>query len=268
MRFSLSIGQVLAIVGCVCLAVSAGAARKPKGESKPVVADDVVCDACIGPGEISPGTVGIPELDQGFLDLVDGGINDNATAINENDAAIQANSDAIASAAAPAGAFVKANGQTIGIFLQAQASGPPLQQSWLWVLSDTGYMFAVAPFSISPLTGRTGAAGELYQDFVRFDGPNCTGQAYSTALRPDKQAQFYSGYVFTSFDLNDPSPVYYSPTGSPVLTNVPVQSSRRDTGCISAVGIEVATVAILPNDPTITGVPSQRNLDAPITLGR
>ncbi len=160
--------------------------------------------------------------------------------------------------------MVKANGQPIGVFLNNDAGGPlPFESARFWVLSDTGYMFAM-----SPATAAGRSAGQLYNQRVRFSDPGCLGQAYVEALRPDRQAQFYSGFVFTSEDPNDPTPTYYSPTQSPVVADASIASVRSETGCEVSIGTITFAVAVLPNDPLITGVPNQRILGEPITLGR
>ena len=265
MRFSLSIGQVLAIVGCVCLAVSAGAARKPKGESKPVVANDVVCDACIGPGEISPGTVGIAELDQGFSDLVDAAVND----IDANTVAIQDNANTIAAVATVAVPRVKANGQDIGTFLNIAHDNDPenLFRRPFWALSDTGYVFRVSASDTF-----SGPAGELQRRLLWFETPNCSGSAYVAATRdPDfpLTAHYRSGAVFASEDLNDNPGVYYTPKGSAPVS-VTLQSQTSTSAGITFCNAQTETVdafVVVPNDPLVTDVPNQRFFDPPITLG-
>lgn len=204
------------------------------------------------------------------IDANNQSITANSASVAINEAAIQANSDEIAIVAARGPAMVKANGQVIGTFLQAtNFVGPwPLAAQRIWILSDTGYMFGVTPWrnlSVNP----TVEAGTLAVERVRFDGPNCTGQAYMVAASPDAQAQFFSGYVFASEDINNPTPVFYSPVGSTVVENVPFQSNTSSGGgCEGFPGTLDFAVAVLPNDPLITGVPNQRILGAPITLGR
>ena len=205
------------------------------------------------------------------IDANNQSITANSASIAINQAAIQTNSDEIAIVAARGPAMVKANGQVIGTFLQASGATSPwfLSASHIFMLSDTGYMFGVSPWSAPRSNNTDIEAGDLVVHRVRFDGPNCTGQAYMVAVQPDAQAQFFSGYVFTSEHIDNPTPVFYSPVGSTVVANVPIQSSTDNGGvCGNGVGTLDFAVAVFPNDPLITGVPSQRNLGAPITLGR
>jgi hypothetical protein len=156
---------------------------------------------------------------------------------------------------------VLANGTSIGAFLQS--NGNLFVGGEFWALSDTGYLFNVTPFSIT-----TRVAGDLKGERIGFTGPNCTGRSFAITSGLERQAQFFSGYVFVSEDPSDPNPAYYSPANSRTVIDVLQESVSRPIGCQPTVGVITFGVEVFQNVQLITGVANQRNLGGPITLGR
>ena len=191
----------------------------------------------------------------------------NSASIATNQAAIQANSDSIAAIPTFAVPVVQANGQTIGSFLYSyQGAGLVFNTSFLWVLSDTGYAFAITPIADPPNTSSTGIPGEYMRHRIHFSTVNCSGSAYVGVVDPGRTALYVSGAVFASEDGSDPTGVYYSPKGSTPMSGIVLQSSIRETGCLAEASAISSVIEIFSNDPLITGVPTNRNFDPPITL--
>ena len=202
------------------------------------------------------------EVNQNFSTL-ETAVNDNATAIADGEAAILANTQALGAVAAVTIPRVKANGQDIGAFLNATHDNDPknLFRRQFWALSDTGYLFSVSASDTS-----IGPAGVLLRRLIWFSTPNCSGVAYVPATRDldfPLTAHYRSGAVFASEQLNDNPGVYYTPKDSEPIS-ITLQS-QISSGC-NAQTESVEAFEVFPNDPQITGVPTQRNFNPPITL--
>jgi len=196
-----------------------------------------------------------------------------AAEVNANfstlETAVNTNATAISTVAAITIPRVKANGQDIGAFLTSSHDDDPknLFRRRFWALSDTGYVFSIYASNTS-----SGPAGELLRRLLWFETPDCSGPAYVAAtLAPDfpLSAHFVSGAVFVSLDENDNPGVYYTPKGSAPNTVV-LQSQTSTSGGVTICNAKTEAVdafLVIPNDPFITGVPSQRVFAPPITLG-
>ena len=173
--------------------------------------------------------------------------------------------------------YVHANGATVGIFLSAAVLGSasetnaPLifNTNWWYVLSDTGYVFAITPADRSSFFNGRDVPGEQSAfDELWFDGPDCSGQAYVFVDDGPRQAMAYQGWVATSLDVNDPIPLYYVAKGSTPVTGI-VAPSRREAGGCEPVPLDSTLYPVVPaypNDQLITGVPDGRVLAAPVSL--
>ena len=202
-----------------------------------------------------------------------------AAEVNANFSELEsaANQNALDIQAIPAGPaiFVKSNGQNVGMFLSAVfgtctggCSRPIFDANWWWILSDTGYLFAINPADRTESGGNSIAGDHYIFNGILFDGANCSGQAHAYVHGEIRQAQATQGMVAASEDRNDPI-LYYTPKGSTAFNGWQAVSVRTSTGC-EPLGVDTTSnfvVLAFSNDPFITGVPDQRVLNTPITLG-
>lgn len=208
------------------------------------------------------------EANESAIQSNSGEIANTETSVRANTLAIQTNSSAIANVVG-SGALVRSNGQDIGLFVGApSATAASLYRGYWFVLSDTGLLLEV-----TASTASTGAAGELRRETIHFDTADCSGQGYFRTDDPDRAAQLTAGFVAASANISNPVNVWYSQVGATVLDpNVIAAAIEYEyvnsSGCIFSGAPPAYYVEVLPNDPAITGVPSQRDFGSALSLGR
>ncbi len=154
--------------------------------------------------------------------------------------------------------FIKANGQNIGVAVNAESNFADSIESYIGI-SFNEYGFDVSAQS-----------GELGQGVLVFDTTDCSGQAYKSAGSFIGQSPPFvenQGVVFASPLPSDPTPVYFIARGTS-STKITTNSFLTDgQGCLL---MEVPFVddayPVAPNDPAITAVPDTP-FQTPITAG-
>lgn len=181
----------------------------------------------------------------------------NAVSINENAAAIENNSTAIAQMATTSGIRIYSQGEAIGRFLSLSNIIGDFGD--FWAISDAGYVFLVNPMSHA-------SASYLVESELVFTNEDCTGDAYLVLdwlTAPFKWAAVVGHVVRLKGPL--PQPAYYTAKGSEFIHAL-TYASVYEESCRNKSSVAKYAVAVLPNDPEITGV-SEMPPARPLTLG-
>ena len=137
-------------------------------------------------------------------------------------------------------------------------------------LSSTAYLFAVqANDSRGYIPNQN--AGELSEEPLFFEGAGCIGPAFlSVSFEGHTYADGLPTHQGVVFRLNPgisaPAPHFYAPVGSSASPRN-FLSRLNDSGgsCDSINSQDTVSVSVLPNDPSVTGVPNEP-FTPPITL--
>lgn len=219
-------------------------------------------------------------------------IANNTSSIESNTAQITTNETAISSFN-QAVSIYEGTDNRLGRFLGTTSqientySKMMYQGSIVWLLSDTGYLFALERW-YSPTTS-TLRGIDYFQvpttssDFVistakiYYETNNCTGQEYLSTTQLDYIAytgfspviSMRGGIVFRVIDMSGIAAARYLPKGT---SSIPIAyESSRDmdsTSCIQTTPTDVEYVlAISPNEPAVTGVSDTITYTQRLTFG-
>ena len=227
-----------------------GAATVPSATFAQTIDDDLICNGCVNANDIASQAVTSRALRSNSITTSK--IPNGAVTFDKLESALHARIDALEATIHKLGetAFeiVDADGTVLGV--PAPASGFSIGT----IFSSTGYAFALgASESSSPYLSRQ----PLY-----FESNDCSGPA-RLEMGSLAAALAYWGYVFSDFH----GAQYYVRQRTNDVGQLLMRSTLDNSLTCRAVGTDPVTVAVLPNDPSITGVPNEQ-IPGPISLRR
>ncbi len=154
--------------------------------------------------------------------------------------------------------FIKANGQNIGVAVNAESNLAGSIESYIGI-SFNEYGFEVDAQS-----------GELGRGDLVFNSTDCSGQAYKSAGFFIGQSPPYvesQGFVFASPLPGGPTPAYFIARGTFSIKITTNSVLTEGQGCsLTEVPFVDEVYPVAPNDPAITAVPDTP-FQTPITAG-
>ena len=142
----------------------------------------------------------------------------------------------------------------LGTLTGRPTTSDPITSNLISGVSCSGYYFTVSAAATSAQNAYI--QGLLSEASIYLDAPNCTGNAYiGVGFQGLSQGAVSNGAVFASPEPYTTTQVIYMLTAgeTPVSVNA---ESYWNGGCFPASGTAMVLYALVPNDPTVSGVPS------------
>jgi hypothetical protein len=186
---------------------------------------------------------------------VEAGVDDNAGAIAELRLQVQA-----LQASSGGGLSVVVGGARLGAFVTGGPDDPNFgEYNSLFAVSDQGYFFSVSLGETDDGSPTIAPEGTLAPSDFYFTQPNCAGTRYLAFDYGDYRFMWRQGFVVAPPNPSDPVRAYRA-KGSPAELSMFSVQSRTSASAATCANLSAAEVkralALQPNDPAVTGVPS------------
>lgn len=157
----------------------------------------------------------------------------------------------------------------LGTLTGRPRSSDPIESNNLSGISCTGYYFTVSGSATAAQTSYIQGISPSVN--VWWSNANCGGIPYVAAagtglLNPVSNGAIANGFVVTTIDPTTGEPVYWMLKAGTAAASANVASVYSGSGGCNPTTGPLSLYALVPNDPTISGVPSAA-IPGPVTIG-